>query len=300
MDARVSVTLALGLAFGGCSGDAASDPAPEATDEPIDVEPVEPEVEAQPVHFRAEGSPDPLACEEGECSWRPLADAEGCCDRMPSGTGSPTTSAYTTWLGSWRRDHCADVECPSDPGWQAPERCMTQAFCWQGRCRDACAGIPDESSLPVAEISLREAKRRAREIVRGEPEEPSGERPRCADRPFDGVITIGSFAHDRGCRFTGVFVGETFHQDAREASRAFLASYDWANANEREREATARTLVRGILYAMRNPSHLVVTTNADGSVRVDFQTRRSSGMRRGPPPPPSNHSIVIGANGRLR
>lgn len=209
--------------------------------------------ETAPGHFRAEGAPDPLACEsESQRAWRPLPDESGCCDRLPPGTGTPTGSAYTTWLNGYRRERCAEVECPESTAWSRPERCETQVFCWRGRCRDACDGIPDESSLPIAEVSSREAVRRAREQVRGEPEPPSGERPRCAARPLEGLIVVGSFAHDRGCRFTGAFVGETLHQDRRAAARAFLETDDWAGAEPRERERMARTLARAVPFAMQN------------------------------------------------
>jgi hypothetical protein len=304
---RIVVAVAVAVLWG-CSGDAA---APEVA-EPSEVEAPEvvettevdePEVEPEeaPELFVAEGAPDPRACEtDGDCRHTAYPTEDGCCDAPPMGSGAPASGDYDRWLEGYRRDHCADVECPELSGWRQSERCAREIICGRGRCQDTCDGIPDESALPFDEISFREAKRRAIEATTGEPAEPIGRRQRCASRPMDGVIVLGSFAHDRGCRFTGVFVGERYYRDRRAAAAAFLESYDWAAASERERESTAKDIARHLLFVMRNARNVEATTDPNGSVRVDLETVPPSGMRRRREPRPvTPHHFVIDPSGQL-
>lgn len=300
------VRIVIGMVWlAACAGDEAPEPqAPPEVEAPDREESVEAPAapESPPELFRAEGAPDPLACERDEqCRHTAIPTADGCCDQPPSGKGTPASTEYNRWLDEYRRDHCADVECPELTGWRQSERCAREIICAEGRCGDTCDGIPDESSLPMDQISFREARRRAIEATTGEPAERIGERQRCAARPLDGVIVLGSFAHDRGCRFSGAFVGETYHRERQAAAEAFLATYDWAAASEREREATAKGVGRHLLYAMLNARSVEATTRDDGSVRVDLETVPPSGMRRRREPlPVTRHHFIIDASGRLR
>lgn len=311
----------LPLAFAllaGCAGDSddraatGASPPPEQIEAPT--EPAAPASEqdppettappasrpARPAVFLAEGAPDPLACDsDSACTWQSVPSEDGCCDSPTVGAGTLANSQYRTWLDSYRAAECAEVQCPEGAVRELLPPCERQRICWQSRCQTACDGVPDESALPFSEISFREAKRRELVESTGRPHPPVGESQRCAARPLEGVIVLGSFRHDFGCHFSGAFVGERYFSQRPEAAAAYLEGYGWEAATTRERESMARSLVRGVLYAMESVRGVVVESEADGSVLLEFDVIPPARMRR-PAPNPRHHTRRIDAGGRLR
>lgn len=100
---------------------------------------------------------------------------------------------------------------------------------------------------------------------------------------FPGVIVLGSFAHDRGCKPMGTFIDCELGE---WTSVELLARAGWNKAKPKARETIAMRYLRQIHTKYRSgltddPAKPVIKSGNDGSVTVTAWTARPSGMRRG-------------------
>lgn len=110
---------------------------------------------------------------------------------------------------------------------------------------DATAKVP--SGEPFA--------RDDRDAVRQAIQEATGRDPgddACIQWPpsFPRLVVVGTFAHDRGCMYEGLFVDRTWYagRDAK-ADVAGLSTVGWAKADIEQRQKIARDWVREVAQA---------------------------------------------------
>ena len=75
---------------------------------------------------------------------------------------------------------------------------------------------------------------------------------RVAEGPFAGAIVVGGFAHDRGCRASGVHMRCCFHAPETAAAAPLLAAAGWASADDTRRGELAIAFADHILHAFQD------------------------------------------------
>ncbi|HTR50219.1 MAG TPA: hypothetical protein VMJ10_05885 [Kofleriaceae bacterium] len=116
---------------------------------------------------------------------------------------------------------------------------------------------------------------------------------RCVERSetFKGLIVVGSFASDLGCRWEGVLNGCKWND--RGAPRAAMAAAGWAKANAAKRQELALAWLREIDQVRVEDEK--VTADKD-KVTIEYYEHGPVGMT--PTPPPRYHyRVVFGADG---
>lgn len=80
----------------------------------------------------------------------------------------------------------------------------------------------------------------------------------CIARPkaFPTAVVVGLFAHDRGCRLKGVFIGEQLHSSSRGQRARYahetLKSAGFVDAPEARKHELARAYVDEVIHAFRD------------------------------------------------
>jgi hypothetical protein len=154
---------------------------------------------------------------------------------------------------------------------------MTAAACGRGRC--------DTSSDDGVRAIYHRATGR---------DLPSDKQWRCIDRvdEFPGVVKVGSFAQDRGCRYEGVVYGCSFGS-TKDVQAKVLAGAGWAKADAKKRGDLAQRWLEGIedvrMLTSADPAFAAAQKTfaapemvpaADGGLTWRYWTS-TSGMKRG-------------------
>jgi hypothetical protein len=102
----------------------------------------------------------------------------------------------------------------------------------------ATAAAQDNSQF---DLSTNEGVNAAREAISGKKLSDRSKRCIRRDPSLPGIVIVGGFAFDRGCRIEGVFVKSTYvAADDKGLSRNALEALGWKTANQQQREALAR------------------------------------------------------------
>jgi hypothetical protein len=156
----------------------------------------------------------------------------------------------------------------------------------------ACAGGQDLSRY---DLSTDEGLTAAREAVSGK--RLGAYSKGCVRRSPDlpNIIVVGSFAHDRGCAFHGVFIDSSYFEgEASDVSRRALNALGWETSDAGRREELARLWVeRGLLsfvtvlarksedFPIRRFQPPRAITTKDGDIVVTVWVRLPPGRREG-------------------
>jgi hypothetical protein len=112
-----------------------------------------------------------------------------------------------------------------------------------------CTGCARGQDLSQYDLSTDEGVAAAREAIRGEKldEYSKGCVSRSPDLPK--IVIVGTFAHDYGCSFQGVFLGSSYlEEDGAALSKSALNFLGWQTAKQEQREKLARLWVeKGLL-----------------------------------------------------
>lgn len=110
-----------------------------------------------------------------------------------------------------------------------------------------------------------------------------------------GIVAVGGFAFDRGCRLEGVFINSQYvASDDNSMSRSALEALGWKTMNQSQREKLAEAWVEnGLLgfltviseknedFAGRAFQSIQTVTRPDGDTAVTLWIRLPSGRVRG-------------------
>ena len=94
------------------------------------------------------------------------------------------------------------------------------------------------------DLSTDEGVNAAREAIAGQPLTENSKR--CIRRDFNlpGIIVVGVFAYDYGCRLQGAFIkSQYFAVDDKEFSRRALEAAGWKTVNQQQKENLAKAWV---------------------------------------------------------
>ncbi|HKP36321.1 MAG TPA: hypothetical protein VJT71_05645 [Pyrinomonadaceae bacterium] len=145
------------------------------------------------------------------------------------------------------------------------------------------------------DLSTDEGVNAAREAIAGKTLDNRSKRCIWRDPSLPGIVVVGGFAFDYGCRFQGVFAGARYvDADDKSMSRTALETMGWKTANQTERQSLARAWVaKGLLgflrvlsvknddfanHAFQPPQ---TDTKADGETTVTLWMRMPAGRARG-------------------
>jgi hypothetical protein len=142
----------------------------------------------------------------------------------------------------------------------------------------------------------------------------------CVARPEElpGVVVVGTFAYDLGCRDGGVFADGAWYPQVHAATGPMLRAQGWAAADPARRQALALEVTDRVLLAwdgrlVRHETKdgtsgvtaAVATSMPDGGVRVEghhpVYGRRPHTKPTGPTSPTYNPVVyVFGPDGNLQ
>lgn len=157
------------------------------------------------------------------------------------------------------------------------------------------ASVIRGQDLSRFDLSTNEGVNAAREAVTGKPVDDRSKRCLRRDKSLSGIVMVGNFAYDYGCRLEGAFIGSRY-LTARDKglSKAALEELGWKAANQQQREALAQAWVmKGLLGFSEVPSEKPedfgghpfqaarVVTRADGETAVTLWVGLPSGRSRG-------------------
>ncbi len=145
--------------------------------------------------------------------------------------------------------------------------------------------------LSKFDLSTNDGVNAAREAIGGKPLDERSKRCIRRDKSLPGVIAVGGFAYDYGCRFQGVFVNSQYLTDDDKAlSRTALDAVGWNRGDRSQRENAAQAWVANGLLAfltvisVKNSDFTnhsfqppQTSTRADGTVAVTLWVRLPSG-----------------------
>jgi hypothetical protein len=145
------------------------------------------------------------------------------------------------------------------------------------------------------DLSTNDGVNAAREAIAGKPIDDRSKRCIRRDTNLLGIIVVGGFAFDYGCRLQGAFVNSRYLTAEDKAfSRAALKALGWKAGNQSQRERLAQTWVAKGLMAFLTVVSLKnadfanhpfqpprTSIRADGSIAVTLWVRLPSGRVRG-------------------
>ncbi len=118
----------------------------------------------------------------------------------------------------------------------------------------------------------------------------------CIERPnqLKGIIIVGFFAHDRGCRFNLAFVNGKKYEGIENATKASLNHLGWTKKQNEERLVLAMNWTKYSLLQFHTALEKATpdfnlsntptfsapqsTLNDDGSIKITIWVRQPSGM----------------------
>jgi hypothetical protein len=137
------------------------------------------------------------------------------------------------------------------------------------------AQTPDLSQF---DLSTKEGVNAARDAIAGAKIDDRSRNCVRLDKELMGIAVVGSFAYDRGCRFSGIFVKTQYlGNDDSGLSQAALAALGWKTANQKQREQLAQVWVEKGLLAF----HEVVTETKPDFANHSFQAPHAASQPDG-------------------
>lgn len=157
------------------------------------------------------------------------------------------------------------------------------------------APITPAQDLSQFDLSTNDGANAAREAIAGKPVDDRSKRCIRRDASLPGIVVVGGFAFDYGCRLQGVFIKSSYvGVEDKSMSRSALASLGWKTANQQQREGLAQAWVsEGLLgfltvlsaknehFANHSFQEPQASTNSDGEIVVTLWMRLPSGRVRG-------------------
>lgn len=152
----------------------------------------------------------------------------------------------------------------------------------------SCASAQDYSAYDLSTV---EGVNAAREAKLGRPLDSHSKN--CVSLPerLPGIILLGGFAHDRGCRLQEAIINKQGVSMGREFSTTALESLGWKGAGEEKRKELALNWVQDGLLAFETPLTQATEdfkaetfqkpqaiSHGDGSVTVSLWVKKPSGM----------------------
>lgn len=168
-----------------------------------------------------------------------------------------------------------------------PLFCLCSALC--------LAAVVDGQDLSKFDLSTNDGVNAAREVFAGKPLDDRSKRCIRRDKSLPGIIAVGGFAFDYGCRLQGAFVNSKYlTADDKGFSRTALDALGWKAGNQSQRENAAQAWVaKGLLafltvlsvkdadFANHSFQPPQTSTHADGNVAVILWVRLPSGRAPG-------------------
>jgi hypothetical protein len=157
------------------------------------------------------------------------------------------------------------------------------------------AAFTPAQDLSQFDLSTNDGVNAAREAIAGKPVDDRSKNCIRRDDSLPGIVVVGGFAFDYGCRLQGVFINAKYAGvDDPSMSRTALESLGWKTANRQQREALAQAWVaRGLLgfltvlsakhehFAEHSFQPPQAATNPNGETVVTLWMRLPSGRVRG-------------------
>lgn len=149
--------------------------------------------------------------------------------------------------------------------------------------------------LSKFDLSTNDGVNAAREAIAGKPLDDRSKNCIRRHDSLPGIVVVGGFAFDYGCRWQGVFINSKYvGVDDQSMSRSALESLGWKTANRKQREALAQAWVgNGLLgfltvlsaknehFAERSFQPPQASTNSAGETVVTLWLRLPAGRVRG-------------------
>jgi hypothetical protein len=136
-------------------------------------------------------------------------------------------------------------------------------------CNLTIAAVARSQDLSSYDLTTDEGVNAAREAVTGK--KPDDRSKRCISRhkSLPGMVVVGGFASDYGCRFQGVFTGSRYLATEDKAlSKGALEALGWKSANRELREKLALAWLEKGLFAFVT----VIRARNDDFQNRTFQT----------------------------
>lgn len=112
------------------------------------------------------------------------------------------------------------------------------------------AAVAQSQDLSSSDLTTDEGVNAAREAISGKKLDDRSKRCISRDKSLPGMVVVGSFASDYGCRFQGVFVGSRYVATQDKAlSKSALEALGWKSANRELREKLALAWLEKGLFA---------------------------------------------------
>ena len=157
------------------------------------------------------------------------------------------------------------------------------------------AAITPAQDLSKFDLTTDDGVTAAREAIAGKPLDERSKNCVRRDASLPGIVVVGGFAFDYGCRLQGVFIKSSYvGVDDKLLSRNALEALGWKTANRQQREALAQAWVaKGLLgflsvlsaknehFAGHSFQPPQSTTNSAGETVVTLWMRLPSGRVRG-------------------
>lgn len=155
--------------------------------------------------------------------------------------------------------------------------------------------IASAQDLSQFDLSTNDGVNAAREAIAGKPLDDRSKNCIRRHASLPGIVVVGGFAFDYGCRLQGVFIKSSYvGVDDKSMSRSALEALGWKTANQQQREALAQVWVaKGLLgflsvlsarnehFAEHSFQPPQASTNSDGETVVTLWMRLPSGRVRG-------------------
>jgi hypothetical protein len=111
------------------------------------------------------------------------------------------------------------------------------------------AAIAPAQDLSQFDLSTNDGVNAAREALAGKKLDDRSKRCIRRDPSLPGIVVVGSFAYDRGCRLQGAFLNSKYvAADEGSMSRSALKALGWKTATQQQRESLAQAWVeKGLL-----------------------------------------------------
>jgi hypothetical protein len=173
---------------------------------------------------------------------------------------------------------------------------MNQAIALLCLCGSLCfAAAIQGQDLSKFDLSTNDGVNAAREAVAGKPLDDHSKQCIQRDPSLPGIVIVGGFAFDYGCRLQGAFVGSHYLPADDEAfSRKALDTLGWKAADRSQRENLAGAWVaRGLMafltvisdknedFAGHSFEPPRAVTGANGSIAIKLWIRLPTGRVRG-------------------
>jgi hypothetical protein len=110
-------------------------------------------------------------------------------------------------------------------------------------------GLASAQDVSQFDLSTNDGVNAAREAISGKKIDERSKNCIQRDRSLPGIVVVGSFAFDRGCRLDGVFVNSRYiGTDDKGMSKGALETLGWKTAKQPQREKLAQAWVeQGLL-----------------------------------------------------